>query len=135
MPFADDVFPISITGEGGVGPAEGTIMLSQEGSPAAASIPVQAGQKLVITDFLISSSFAATECVIQQTQDAGASWKDVLLQRTSGADSNLEALDSPRVVKGGPNTAIRVRAKPDSGGTDVSVTILGRLEPLQVPPL
>lgn len=129
MAFADDVFPISIVGEGSVGPGEGTVNLSQEGSTPAASIPVHDGQRLVITDFLISSSLAACEFIIQQTQDGGATWHDVVVQRTITADSGLEALESPRVVKGGVNTAIRVRATPDGGAvSDVSATLLGRLE-------
>jgi hypothetical protein len=133
MAFADDVFPISITGIQSITGANQVVSLSQEGSALAASIPVQAGLKFVITDFLISSDLSACEAVIQQTQDGGASWFDVCLQRTEAPNSSSEALESPRVVKGGPNTAIRVIGTPDSGSTSLSVTILGRLEPIQVP--
>lgn len=133
MPFADNVFPISITGIQSVVGVDAVVPLSQEGSTPAASIPVHDGQKLVITDFLISSDLSACEAVVQQTQDGGASWHDVLLERTEAPDSNLEPLDAPRVVKGGPNTAIRVVGTPDSGATNLTVTILGRLEPTQVP--
>lgn len=133
MAFADDVFPISITGIQSIAGVDQVVPLSQEGSTPAASIPVHDGQKLVITDFLISSDLSAVEAVIQQTQDGGASWHDVCLQRTEAPNSNSEELEAPRTVKGGPNTAIRVVGTPDGGATSLSITILGRLEPTQVP--
>lgn len=110
MSFATELQGVSIVGlDPAQGAGENPLLLSRDGSVPALFIPVPAGEKLVIGDW-INSAEALCPMRLQKSVDAGASWFDMALMRTGPNDANKMNLDTPLVVTGGAGVRIRVLA-------------------------
>lgn len=127
--FADDMDVLTIVGEATSSGVEGTINIGLNGGIPAASIQVPQGKKLVLTDILGSAAASPCEFIVQKSRDGGANWFNVMLLRTAGQTSNFVSYESPRVIKGGAQTFVRVRQLGTGG--DVSITLSGWFEDSQ----
>src|ERR1700687_2495145 len=120
--FGDDIAVVTIVGEGTATGVEGTVNIGLNGGTPAASIQIPPGKTLALTDELISSATNPVEVIVQQSQDNGANWFNVMLERTVGQDSNGVNYVSARVIKGGPQTFMRVRQLGGAGAMSISLS-------------
>jgi hypothetical protein len=116
----------------GIDPAqpvgENPLLLSRDGSAPAAFIPIPAGEKLVIGDWINS---AATLCPmrLQKTIDGGLNWFDMALMRCGQDDANRMDLETPLIVNGGVGVQIRVLADPAAGPNVAMSTLRCQSQP------
>lgn len=113
----------SITGLQTTGGApEETLNLSVDGALAAASIAVPLGTILAITD-IIPSGAAASRFRIQQSNDGGVGWFDVLVSIIAAAACPSVNLNAPIKIIGSATTLIRARVETPGGAALVSLTL------------
>lgn len=123
MSFATELQGVSIVGIDPAQPiGENPMLLSRDGSTPAVSIPIPAGEKLVISDW-INSAAVLCPMRLQKTVDGGASWFDMALMRCGVNDANRMDLETPLIVDGGAGVAIRVLADM-AAGPDVAMSTL-----------
>lgn len=108
------------------GAGEETVLLSLDGNPGIASIPVPAGTTLAITDILPAHLGGATtiKFKLQQAND-GVSFFNVGVYNVQGVmNTPIYNLKTAIVVDGdqGPNVQFRVRVV-TPGGTLLSITL------------
>ena len=108
------------------GAPEQDLSISLNGAAGAGSVAVPASSELQITDITVGSADLCNFRV-QQTNDGGATWFDLMPLRLP-ADGNIgQSLNTPLVIQGGANVALRVRAETPNGAALASASLQGVL--------
>jgi hypothetical protein len=108
------------------GAAEQDLSISLNGAVGAASVAIPDGSQLQITDNNVNCVDVAN-FRLQQTNDGGGSWFDLMPLRLPGDGNIGQSLNTAIVVDGGSNVAIRVRAETPNGAALVGASLQGVL--------
>lgn len=103
------------------GTAEETLQLALDGAAAANAIAVPANTVFSLSDFALSISQGTAVARIQQSNDNGSTWFDVLVVRL-GTTPRQFSLKSPVKVSGGAQVQLRARVATSIATTLVTLT-------------
>lgn len=110
------------------GAAEETVDLSLNGAVAAATIAVADGTTLVLTDAFFAAA-AAANWRVQQSNDNGGAWFDILVGANLANDTAQMSPEAPVKVVGGAQVLIRARVTTPGGAAAVSCSLMAFTQP------